>query len=133
MMSAYRESTMAMSSVVSRLPRLISESEDHPTVEQLYERARSLDDGISLATVYRTIKLMEDVNILDKHDFRGAKARYEEVTEEHHDHLIDVNTGEVVEFANEEIERLQEIIARELGYRLVGHRLELYGAKIAAK
>lgn len=112
------------------IARVLSEATDHPDVEQVYRRATKLDPRISIATVYRTVKLLEEANILERHDFGDGRARYEEASEEHHDHLIDVKTGEVVEFVNEEIERLQQEVARTLGYRLVGHRLELFGVRI---
>jgi len=112
------------------IAQVIADSEDHPDVEELYRRASAIDPHISIATVYRTVKLFEDAGILDRLDFGDGRARYEESREEHHDHLIDLNSGDVIEFRNEEIEKLQEIVARELGYRLVGHRLELYGVRI---
>ena len=114
------------------IARVLSESSDHPDVEQLYRRATKIDPRISIATVYRTVKLFEEAQILERHDFGDGRARYEEATDEHHDHLIDVNSGEVIEFVNQAIEQLQEQVAREFGYRLVGHRLELYGTKIEA-
>lgn len=112
------------------IARVLSTSDDHPDAEELHRRANALDASISLATVYRTVKLFEDYNIIERHDFRDGRARYEEAPTEHHDHLIDVRSGDVVEFHSEEIERLQEEIARELGYKLVDHRLELYGVPI---
>ncbi|MBB3066551.1 Fur family ferric uptake transcriptional regulator [Limibacillus halophilus] len=112
------------------IARALSESDDHPDVELLYQRAIKIDPKISIATVYRTVKLFEEANILDRHDFGDGRARYEERPEEHHDHLIDMNSGEVIEFTNEEIEKLQEAVARSLGYRLIGHRLELLGVKL---
>lgn len=112
------------------IARILSSSEDHPDAEELHRRANSLDGSISLATVYRTVKLFEDAGIIERHDFRDGRARYEEVPDEHHDHLIDVKSGDVVEFHSEEIEKLQEEIARKLGYRLVDHRLELYGVPL---
>ena len=112
------------------IARVLSVSDDHPDAEELHRRANSLDASISLATVYRTVKLVEDAGIIQAHDFRDGRARYEEVPEEPHDHLIDVKTGEVVEFHSPEIEKLQEEIARKLGYRLVDHRLELYGVRL---
>ena len=112
------------------IARVLSEAEDHPDAEELHRRANALDNSISLATVYRTVKLFEESNIIERHDFRDGRSRFEEVPEEHHDHLIDVRTGDVIEFQNEEIERLQEFIAKELGYKLVDHRLELYGVKL---
>jgi len=115
------------------IARVLSESTDHPDVEMVHERANAVDPGISVSTVYRTVKLFEEASILERHDFGDGRARYEEIPEEHHDHLIDVNTGEVIEFQNVDIERLQKIVARELGYRLVDHRLELYGVRMSAK
>jgi len=109
---------------------VLSESDDHPDAEELHRRANAVDTSISLATVYRTVKLLEDYGIIDRHDFRDGRSRFEEAPEEHHDHLIDVKSGRVVEFQNEEIERLQEEIARKLGYKLVDHRLELYGVPL---
>ena len=112
------------------IARVLSMSTDHPDAEELHRRANAEDNSISLATVYRTVKLFEDAGIIQAHDFRDGRARYEEVPDEHHDHLINVKTGEVVEFHSDEIEELQEIIARKLGFRLVDHRLELYGVPI---
>lgn len=112
------------------IARVLSTSDDHPDVETVYQRASEIDPGIGLATVYRTLRLFEEASILERHDFGDGRARYEEVPEEHHDHLIDVNTGDVIEFQNEEIERLQKRVAAELGYKLVDHRLELYGVKL---
>src|SRR5215831_19467044 len=109
------------------IARVLSESEDHPDVEQLHRRSVAIDPRISIATVYRTVRLFEEANILERHDFGDGRARYEEISETHHDHLIDVKTGEVIEFQNEEIETLQRKVAEELGYELVGHRLELLG------
>lgn len=115
------------------IARILSMSDDHPDAEELHRRANSLDASISLATVYRTVKLFEDAGIIQAHDFRDGRARYEEMPEEHHDHLIDVKTGDVVEFHSEEIEKLQVEIARKLGYRLIDHRLELYGVRLEEK
>ncbi|MEO0982239.1 MAG: Fur family transcriptional regulator [Pseudomonadota bacterium] len=112
------------------IARVLSSSDDHPDAEELHRRANALDASISLATVYRTVKLFEDAGIIERHDFRDGRSRFEEIPEEHHDHLIDVKTGKVVEFQSEEIERLQEEIARKLGFKLVDHRLELYGVPI---
>ncbi len=112
------------------IARVLSDAADHPDVEELYRRAAKIDDKISIATVYRTMKLFEDAAIVERHDFGDGRARYEEIPEQHHDHLIDLRTGKVVEFVNEEIERLQERIARELGYKLVDHRLELFGVPL---
>lgn len=113
--------------------RVLENSEDHPDVEELYRRASEIDPRISIATVYRTVKLLEDVNIIERHDFRDGRSRYEAAQEDHHDHLIDLKSGEVVEFHSEEIERLQEQIAEKLGFRLVDHRLELYGVPLDKK
>ena len=110
--------------------KVMSESDDHPDVDELHKRVNKIDSKISIATVYRTVKLFEEAGIVAKHDFKGTKARYEEAAQEHHDHLIDVNTGEITEFVNEDIEKLQEQVAAKLGYKLVDHRLELYGSKI---
>ena len=107
--------------------RVIGDAEDHPDVEELYARAAKVDPKISLATVYRTVKLFEEAGILEKHEFGDGRARYEDAERDHHDHLIDVNTGQVIEFVDAEIEALQEKIAARLGYRLIGHRLELLG------
>jgi Fur family transcriptional regulator, ferric uptake regulator len=115
------------------IARVLSESTDHPDVEMVYHRAVERDPRISIATVYRTVKLFEEASILERHDFGDGRARYEERPEEHHDHLIDVKTGEVVEFSNAEIERLQAEVARTLGYRLVDHRLELFGVRLDGK
>ena len=112
------------------IARVLSQATDHPDAEELHRRANAEDASISLATVYRTVKLFEDAGIIQAHDFRDGRARYEEMPDEHHDHLINVKTGEVVEFHSEEIEELQEIIARKLGFKLVDHRLELYGVPI---
>lgn len=113
--------------------RVLSDSADHPDVEQLYARASELDPNISIATVYRTVKLFEDSGIIERHDFGDGRARYEEAGDDHHDHLIDMRSGKVIEFVNEAIEQLQERIAAELGYKLVGHRMELYGVPLDKK
>ena len=112
------------------IARVLSESDDHPDVEMLHQRASSLDDGISIATVYRTVRLFEESGILTRHDFGDGRSRYEEVSDDHHDHLIDIDSGEVIEFTNEQIEQLQEEVARKLGFRLVDHRLELFGVRL---
>ncbi|CAI8406893.1 MAG: transcriptional repressor [Hyphomonadaceae bacterium] len=112
------------------IARVLSDANDHPDAEELHRRANALDKSISLATVYRTVKLFEEAGIIESHDFGDGRARYEEVPDEHHDHLIDIKSGTVVEFHNEEIERLQIEIARKLGYRLVDHRLELYAVPL---
>ena len=109
---------------------VMSNSSDHPDVDELHKRVNKIDKKISIATVYRTVKLLEESGIVAKHDFKGGKARYEESPEEHHDHLIDINSGEIIEFVDKEIEILQNKVAEKLGYRLVDHKLELYGAKI---
>ena len=112
------------------IAKVMSQSESHPDVDELHRKVNKLDSKISIATVYRTVKLFEEAGIVEKHDFKGNKARYEQAPEEHHDHLIDINSGEITEFVNEEIEKLQKQVAEKLGYKLVDHRLELYGTKI---
>ena len=112
------------------IAKIMSESKDHPDVDELHKRVNKLDSKISIATVYRTVKLFEEAGILAKHDFKGGKARYEAASDTHHDHLIDINNGEITEFVDEEIEKLQKKVAEKLGYKLVDHRLELYGSKI---
>jgi Fur family ferric uptake transcriptional regulator len=114
------------------IARVLSDAEDHPDVESLYQRATKIDSRISIATVYRTVRLLEEAGILERHDFREGRARYEEIPEAHHDHLIDVQSGEVIEFRNDEIEKLQVEIAKRLGFKLVDHRLELYGVPISS-
>jgi Fur family ferric uptake transcriptional regulator len=108
------------------IAKVLSDSSDHPDVERLYQRASKVDSNISIATVYRTVRMFEEANIIERHDFGDGRARYEEVTEQHHDHLIDMRSGKIIEFTNEEIERLQEEIAKKHGYQLIDHRLELY-------
>ncbi|MFZ4125565.1 MAG: Fur family transcriptional regulator [Rickettsiales bacterium] len=115
------------------IARALSDSHDHPDVELLYQRAVKLDENISIATVYRTVKLLEESGIIERHDFGDGRSRYEEMSEEHHDHLIDLKSGKVIEFSNEEIEKLQVRIAKELGYKLVDHRLELYCVPLESK
>ena len=112
------------------IAKVMSESEDHTDVDDLHKRVNKLDAKISIATVYRTVKLFEESGIVEKHCFKGSKARYEQAPEVHHDHLIDINTGEITEFVNVDIEKLQQKVAEKLGYKLVDHRLELYGSKI---
>ncbi len=112
------------------ISQVLENADDHPDVEDLYRRASKIDGNISIATVYRTVKLLEETGIIERHEFRDGRARYEIVPENHHDHLIDLKSGEVIEFANAEIEALQERIAREHGFRLVDHRLELYGVPL---
>ena len=112
------------------IAKVMSESVNHPDVDDLHKKVIKLDSKISIATVYRTVKLFEEAGIVSKHDFKGNKSRYEQAPEEHHDHLIDINTGEIIEFVNNDIEKLQRKVAEKLGYKLVDHRLELYGTKI---
>ncbi len=121
------EKNMRMTEQRRVIARVLSAAVDHPDVEELHRRAHAVDPHISIATVYRTVRLFEEAGIIDRHDFRDGRSRYEEHTEAHHDHLIVMKTGKVVEFVDEEIEALQEAIARKLGYKLVDHRLELYG------
>ena len=111
------------------IAKVMSQSSDHPDVDELHKRISKIDEKVSIATVYRTVKLFEESGIFEKHDFKGGKARYEQSPDIHHDHLIDVNTGEIVEFVDQEIEKLQNKVAEKLGYKLVDHRLELYGTK----
>ncbi|MEA3002263.1 MAG: Fur family transcriptional regulator, ferric uptake regulator [Sphingomonadales bacterium] len=115
------------------IARVLSESEDHPDVEALHARAAAIDSGISIATVYRTVRLFEEAGILERHDFGDGRSRYEAAPESHHDHLIDVETGKVIEFADDELEALQKKIAERLGFRLVDHRMELYGVALGRK
>ncbi|HJQ58650.1 MAG TPA: Fur family transcriptional regulator [Vineibacter sp.] len=112
------------------IARVLSEASDHPDVEAVYRRAIQIDPKISIATVYRTVRLFEEASILERHDFRDGRSRYEEHTETHHDHLIDIQSGKVIEFQNEQIEELQRLMAEKLGYRLVDHRLELYAVPL---
>ena len=112
------------------IAKVMSVSESHPDVAELHKKVSKFNSAISIATVYRTVKLFEEAGIVSKHDFKGSKSRYEQAPEEHHDHLIDINSGEITEFVNEEIEKLQKQVAEKLGYKLVDHRLELYGSKI---
>lgn len=114
------------------IARVLSDAEDHPDAEELHRRAAAIDPHISIATVYRTVRLLEEAGILERHDFRDGRSRYEEVPDEHHDHLIDVQTGRVIEFHDDQIEELQRLVAEKLGYRLVDHRLELYGVPLNA-
>jgi Fur family ferric uptake transcriptional regulator len=113
--------------------QVLSQSHDHPDVEELYRRAAAVDPHISIATVYRTVRLFEEAGVVEKHDFGDGRSRYEELTDDHHDHLIDTRTGKVIEFYDEEIEKLKEAIAERLGYRLIGHKLELYGVAAGEK
>ena len=111
------------------IAQVMSESSDHPDVDELYNRVSKIDSKISIATVYRTLKLFEESGIIERHDFKEGKSRYEPSTDQHHDHLIDINTGEIIEFVDKDIEELQIKIAKKLGYKLVDHKLELYGSK----
>lgn len=124
------EKGMRMTDQRRVIARVLAEALDHPDVEELYRRTSAIDPKISLSTVYRTVKLLEDAEIIERHDFRDGRSRYEPMSDDHHDHLIDLRTGRVIEFHLEEIEALQERVARELGYRLVDHRLELYAVPI---
>ncbi len=124
------EKNMKMTDQRRVIAQVLSVSDDHPDVEEVHRRASEIDSRISIATVYRTVRLWEEAGILDRHDFGNGRSRYEEVTEEHHDHLINVKSGSVIEFQNTEIEALQERIAREHGMHLVGHKLELYGVPL---
>ena len=112
------------------IAKVMSNSKDHPDVDELHKRVSEIDKKISIATVYRTVKLFEESGIVEKHDFKGGKARYEKSPDEHHDHLIDINSGQIIEFVDEDIEKLQNEVAKKLGYKLVDHKLELYGSKI---
>lgn len=127
------EKGMRMTEQRRVIARVLSEATDHPDVEQVYRRASAVDSRISIATVYRTVRMFEEADILERHDFGDGRARYEEVSDDHHDHLINVQSGEVIEFHNERIEQLQREICEELGYKLVDHRLELYAVPLNAK
>ncbi|MCH7863610.1 MAG: transcriptional repressor [Proteobacteria bacterium] len=124
---------MKMTEQRRTIARVLSTANDHPDVEEVYRRAGKMDPRISIATVYRTVRLFEEAKIIERHDFGDGRSRYEEATDEHHDHLIDIQTGKIIEFQNIEIEELQKKIARKHGMRLVGHRLELYGVPLDAK
>lgn len=124
------EKGMRMTDQRRVIARVLSQATDHPDVEEVYRRATQIDGNISIATVYRTVRLFEEAGILERHDFRDGRSRYEPVTDDHHDHLINLNSGEVLEFQNEEIEALKTEIARRLGFKLVDHRLELYGVPL---
>tara|TARA_B100000161_G_scaffold242751_1_gene196016 strand:+ start:34 stop:471 length:438 start_codon:yes stop_codon:yes gene_type:complete len=126
------EQRKIIAKVMSESKQTYGES-DHPDVDELYNRVLKIDPKISIATVYRTVKIFEEAGILTKHDFKGGKARYEEIRESHHDHLIDVKTGEIIEFVDDEIEKLQKKVAEKYGYKLVDHKLELYGVKVNPK
>ena len=125
-----QESGMRMTEQRRVIARVLAESDDHPDVEEVHRRSVEMDAAISIATVYRTVRLFEEAGILTRHDFGDGRARYEPVSDGHHDHLIDIQSGQVIEFSNEDIERLQAEVAEKLGYRLVDHRLELYGVPI---
>ena len=112
------------------IAQAMANATDHPDVDELHKRVTAVDKKISIATVYRTVKLFEEAGIVEKHDFKGGKARYEQSPDEHHDHLIDINSGAIIEFVDKEIEKLQNEVAKKLGYKLVDHKLELYGSKI---
>ena len=127
------EKNMRMTDQRRVVARVLSVATDHPDVEELYRRAHEVDPHISIATVYRTVRLFEEAGIIARHDFRDGRSRYEEASETHHDHLIDMKSGRVVEFVDEEIEKLQALIAKRLGYKLVDHRLELYGVPLEEK
>jgi Fur family transcriptional regulator, ferric uptake regulator len=125
------EKGMRMTEQRRTIARVLNNAEDHPDVEELYRRCAKLDAKISISTVYRTVKLFEDAGIIEKHDFREGRARFEQIPDTHHDHLINLRTGQVIEFQSEEIERLQAEVARKLGYKLVDHRLELYAVPLS--
>ncbi len=127
------EKGMRMTGQRRVIARILSDAEDHPDVEEVHRRASAVDSRISLSTVYRTVRLFEEAGILERHEFGDGRSRYEQAPREHHDHLIDIDTGTVIEFRSEQIERLQETVAKELGYKLIGHRLELYGAALPEK
>jgi len=124
---------MRMTEQRRTIARVLATADDHPDVEELYRRCSAVDDRISISTVYRTVKLFEDAGIIERHEFRDGRARYEQISDTHHDHLINLRTGEVIEFQSEEIERLQAEVARRLGYKLVDHRLELYAVPLEDK
>ena len=128
-----REKGLKMTEQRRVIARVLSDARDHPDAGAVYQRAAVIDSRISMATVYRTIRLFEECNVLDRHDFGDGRARYEEASREHHDHLIDVESGNVIEFQNPDIERLQREVARQLGFKLVDHRLELYGTRVDNK
>ena len=124
------EKGMRMTDQRRVVARVLSTAKDHPDVEELYRRAHQVDPHISIATVYRTVRLFEEAGIIERHDFRDGRSRYEEMPDVHHDHLIDMRTGRVIEFVDEDIEKLQQAIAKRLGFRLIDHRLELYGVPV---
>ena len=124
------EKGMRMTEQRRVVARVLSTAKDHPDVEELYHRAHAVDPHISIATVYRTVRLFEEAGIIERHDFRDGRSRYEEAPDQHHDHLIDMRSGKVIEFVDDDIEKLQQAIAKRLGFRLVDHRLELYGVPV---
>jgi Fur family ferric uptake transcriptional regulator len=128
-----QENGMRMTGQRRVIARVLSQAKDHPDVEEVHRRVNEEDRSISLSTVYRTVRLFEEAGILERHEFGDGRARYEEVAKEHHDHLIDMHSGKVIEFQNEEVERLQEAIARKLGYKLIDHRMELYAVPLKGK
>lgn len=127
------EKGMRMTDQRRVVARVLSQASDHPDVEELYHRAAAVDPHISLATVYRTVRLFEEAGVVERHDFGDGRSRYEQAGDDHHDHLINIKTGQVVEFFDEEIEKMKEALARKLGYRLVGHKLELYAVPLEEK
>ena len=127
------EKGMRMTGQRRTIARVLSLAKDHPDVEEIHRRAAEIDSKISIATVYRTMRLFEEANVVERHDFQDGRSRYEEASDDHHDHLIDLRSGEVIEFVNEEIEKLQHRIAEEHGYKLIDHRLELYGVPLDKK
>ncbi len=124
------EKGMRMTEQRRTIARVLNEADDHPDVEELYRRCSKIDERISISTVYRTVKLLEDSGIIERHDFREGRARFEQISDAHHDHLINLRTGEVIEFQSEEIEKLQSEVAKKLGYKLIDHRLELYAVPL---
>ncbi len=127
------EKGMRMTEQRRVIAQVLSVATDHPDVEEIHQRSVAIDKGISIATVYRTMRLFEEANVVERHDFQDGRSRYEEASDDHHDHLIDVRSGQVIEFVNDEIERLQHRIAQEHGYKLLSHRLELYGVPISSE
>jgi len=127
------EKGMRMTEQRRVIAQVLSVATDHPDVEEIHRRSVAIDKGISIATVYRTMRLFEEANVVERHDFQDGRSRYEEASDDHHDHLIDVRSGQVIEFVNDEIERLQHRIAQEHGYKLLSHRLELYGVPISSE
>ena len=127
------EKGMRMTDQRRVVARVLSQASDHPDVEELYHRAAAVDPHISLATVYRTVRLFEEAGVVERHDFGDGRSRYEQAGDDHHDHLINIKTGEVVEFFDEEIEKMKEALAQKLGYKLVGHKLELYAVPLDEK